>query len=28
VLPLDDIVDAVDQLATKRGSPVRLVIKP
>ena len=28
VLPLDDIVDAVDQLATKRGNPVRLVIKP
>jgi D-arabinose 1-dehydrogenase-like Zn-dependent alcohol dehydrogenase len=28
VLPLDDIVDAVDQLATKRGNPVRLVIRP
>jgi len=28
VLPLDDIVDAVDQLATKRGNPIRLVIKP
>ena len=27
-LPLDDIVDAVDQLATKRGNPVRLVIRP
>ena len=28
VLPLDDIVDAVDQLATKRGNPIRLVIRP
>jgi 2-desacetyl-2-hydroxyethyl bacteriochlorophyllide A dehydrogenase len=28
VLPLDDIADAVDRLATKRGDPVRLVIKP
>jgi D-arabinose 1-dehydrogenase-like Zn-dependent alcohol dehydrogenase len=28
VLPLEDIVDAVDQLATKRGNPVRLVIQP
>ena len=28
VLPLDDIVDAVDQLATKRGNPIRLVIQP
>ena len=28
VLPLDDIVDAVDRLATKRGDPVRLVIRP
>jgi len=27
-LPLEDIVDAVDQLATKRGNPIRLVIKP
>jgi len=27
-LPLDDIVDAVDQLATKRGNPIRLVIRP
>jgi 2-desacetyl-2-hydroxyethyl bacteriochlorophyllide A dehydrogenase len=27
-LPLDDIVDAVDRLATKRGNPIRLVIKP
>jgi len=27
-LPLDDIVDAVDQLATKRGNPIRLVIQP
>jgi threonine dehydrogenase-like Zn-dependent dehydrogenase len=28
VLPLEDIVDAVDQLATKRGNPIRLVIRP
>ena len=28
VLPLADIVDAVDQLATKRGNPIRLVIQP
>jgi threonine dehydrogenase-like Zn-dependent dehydrogenase len=28
VLPLDDIVDAVDRLATKRDDPVRLVIRP
>ena len=28
VLPLDDIADAVDRLATKRGDPVRLVIRP
>jgi D-arabinose 1-dehydrogenase-like Zn-dependent alcohol dehydrogenase len=28
VLALDDIVDAVDRLATKRGDPVRLVIRP
>jgi D-arabinose 1-dehydrogenase-like Zn-dependent alcohol dehydrogenase len=28
VLPLDDIVDAVDQLASKRGNPVRLVVQP
>lgn len=28
VLPLDDIVDAVDRLATKRGNPIRLVIRP
>jgi D-arabinose 1-dehydrogenase-like Zn-dependent alcohol dehydrogenase len=28
VLPLDDIVDAVDRLATKRGDPVRLVVRP
>jgi 2-desacetyl-2-hydroxyethyl bacteriochlorophyllide A dehydrogenase len=28
VLPLDDVVDAVDQLATKRGNPIRLVIRP
>jgi 2-desacetyl-2-hydroxyethyl bacteriochlorophyllide A dehydrogenase len=28
VLPLDNIADAVDRLATKRGDPVRLVIKP
>ena len=28
VLPLEDIVDAVDQLATKRGNPIRLVIQP
>jgi len=28
VLPLDDVVDAVDRLATKRGNPIRLVIQP
>ena len=28
VLPLDDIVDAVDQLANKRGNPIRLVVRP
>jgi D-arabinose 1-dehydrogenase-like Zn-dependent alcohol dehydrogenase len=28
VLPLDDIVDAVDQLANKRGDPIRLVVRP
>jgi Zn-dependent alcohol dehydrogenase len=28
VLALDDIADAVDRLATKRGDPVRLVIRP
>jgi D-arabinose 1-dehydrogenase-like Zn-dependent alcohol dehydrogenase len=28
VLALEDIVDAVDRLATKRGDPVRLVIRP
>jgi len=28
VLPLDDIADAVDRLATKRGDPVRLVVRP
>ncbi len=28
VLPLDDVVDAVDRLATKRGDPVRLVLRP
>ena len=28
VLPLDDVVDAVDQLAEKRGNPIRLVVRP
>ena len=28
VLPLEDIVDAVDRLATKRGDPIRLVVRP
>jgi len=28
VVPLDDIVDAVDRLATKRGNPIRIVVKP
>jgi threonine dehydrogenase-like Zn-dependent dehydrogenase len=28
VVALDDIVDAVDRLATKRGNPVRIVVKP
>lgn len=28
VLTLDDVVDAVDMLATKRGNPIRLVIRP
>ena len=28
IVPLDDVVDAVDRLATKRGNPIRIVIKP
>jgi D-arabinose 1-dehydrogenase-like Zn-dependent alcohol dehydrogenase len=28
IVPLDDIVDAVDRLATKRDNPIRLVIRP
>jgi D-arabinose 1-dehydrogenase-like Zn-dependent alcohol dehydrogenase len=28
VVPLDDIVDAVDRLATKRGNPIRIVVRP
>lgn len=28
VLPLDDVADAVDRLATKRDNPVRLVVRP
>jgi threonine dehydrogenase-like Zn-dependent dehydrogenase len=28
VLALEDIHDAVDRLATKRGDPIRIVVKP
>jgi threonine dehydrogenase-like Zn-dependent dehydrogenase len=28
ILPLDDVVGGVDMLATKRGNPIRLVIRP
>jgi D-arabinose 1-dehydrogenase-like Zn-dependent alcohol dehydrogenase len=28
IVPLDDIIDAVDRLATKRDNPIRLVIRP
>lgn len=28
ILPLDDVADGVETLATKRGNPIRLVIKP
>ena len=28
IVPLDDVVDAVDRLATKRGNPIRIVIRP
>ena len=28
IVGLDDVVDAVDRLATKRGNPVRIVVKP
>ncbi|HET6911408.1 MAG TPA: zinc-binding dehydrogenase [Mycobacteriales bacterium] len=28
VVPLDEVVDAVDRLATKRDNPIRIVIKP
>ena len=28
VLPLEDVVDGVEQLRTKRGNPVRLVVQP
>ncbi len=28
ILPLEDVVDGVEALATKRGNPIRLVIRP
>jgi D-arabinose 1-dehydrogenase-like Zn-dependent alcohol dehydrogenase len=28
MVPLDDVVDAVDRLATHRGNPIRIVIRP
>jgi len=28
VVPLDDVVDAVDRLANKRDNPIRIVIQP
>ena len=28
IVGLDDVVDAVDRLATHRGNPIRIVIKP
>ena len=28
IVPLDDVADAVDRLATKRGNPIRIVIRP
>jgi threonine dehydrogenase-like Zn-dependent dehydrogenase len=28
VLPLEDVVDGVEQLQSKRGNPVRLVVQP
>jgi threonine dehydrogenase-like Zn-dependent dehydrogenase len=28
LVPLEDIVDAVDRLATKRDNPIRLVVTP
>ena len=28
VLPLEEVVDGVDRLATKRGNPIRLVVQP
>ena len=28
ILPLEDVADGVEALASKRGNPIRLVVKP